>query len=193
MINKVETSWFVVATKPRYERKVADVLVKKGIECFLPVNTTKAYGFDRKKSSNELLFGPYIFVRPVSSTQITLVKSVSGVVNFMYWQNAPASVSNEEIEVLKDFLNNYSNIYVDKIAVKAGESIKVSRGTFMHKENKILQINNNALKVELPSIGYAVIAHLPAMRSQNISAEEKTILKLLEVPQVTGEKKVVNN
>ncbi|MFT3947608.1 MAG: hypothetical protein QM763_11625 [Agriterribacter sp.] len=45
-----------------------------------------------------------------------------------------------------------------KIEVNLNDTVKILYGPFMHKEGKVVQITNNTVKVELPTMGFALIA-----------------------------------
>jgi len=97
--------WYVVYTRPRWEKKVADLLFRKKIEYYCPLNKVYKQWSDRKKLVAEPLFTSYVFVRIDESEQLT-VRLTDGVINFVYWLGKPAQVRNEELEAISDFLNS---------------------------------------------------------------------------------------
>src|SRR5215211_2634080 len=98
MIN--ESKWYAVYTKPRWEKKVADLLTRKQIENYCPLNKVKRQWSDRKKIVMEPLFQSYVFVR-VPKNMLTMVRETSGVLNFVYWLQKPAIIRDEEIDLIK--------------------------------------------------------------------------------------------
>ncbi len=55
------THWYVVYTKARHERKVAENLAAKGIETYCPLKIQTKYWTDRKKRIEVPLFSSYLF------------------------------------------------------------------------------------------------------------------------------------
>src|ERR1700759_2085013 len=55
-------NWYVVYTKPRWEKKVAKQLEQKKIEHYCPLNKVQRQWSDRKKIILEPLFSCYVFV-----------------------------------------------------------------------------------------------------------------------------------
>ena len=96
-------SWYVVYTRPRGEKKIAAILSEKGIENYCPLNRVNRQWSDRKKVILEPLFKGYVFIK-VSEARKWEIKSVDGIVNYVYWQGKPAKVRDEEIDKIKKFL-----------------------------------------------------------------------------------------
>ena len=157
MNDPLQPRWYVVYTKPRWEKKVADLLEKKGHEHYCPLNKVVRQWHDRKKTLLEPLFTSYVFVR-TTPKQHSYIKAISGVVNFIHWLGKPAIVRDEEIQSVKDFLCEHNSVAVEKITVNLHDTVRIVRGPFMHQEGKIIQVSNNTVKIELPSMGYALVA-----------------------------------
>lgn len=56
-------NWYVIYTKPKWEKKVAEQLADAGIECYCPLITQVRQWSDRKKKVVVPLFNSYVFVR----------------------------------------------------------------------------------------------------------------------------------
>ena len=59
---KPTASWYAVYTKPKWEKKVAELLARKGIEHYCPLNRVLKQWHDRKKWVEEPLLTSYVFV-----------------------------------------------------------------------------------------------------------------------------------
>ncbi|MBS1751534.1 MAG: UpxY family transcription antiterminator [Bacteroidetes bacterium] len=149
--------WYVVYTKPNWEKKVAELLGKKGIEQYCPLNKVQKQWHDRKKTILEPLFKSYVFVRAEVQAH-SRIKAMPGILNFVYWLGKPAMVKNEEIDAIRSFLLEHKNVQLEKVAVNVNDVVKIIHGPFIHREGKIVQVTNNTVKIELPSIGYTLIA-----------------------------------
>lgn len=95
--------WYVVKTKARWERKVAEALNGQGIESFCPLKKVQRRWSDRLKTLEEPLFPSCVFVK-MAAGQRTLVRLTEGVVNFAYQNGKPALVKTKEIAQLRKLL-----------------------------------------------------------------------------------------
>jgi transcription antitermination factor NusG len=94
--------WFVIYTRPRWEKKVHSLLLAKGVESYCPLHKVRRKWSDRIKLVEEPLFKSYVFVK-VDEAGRTLVRMTDGVVNFVYWNGKPASIKEKEIQTIRKF------------------------------------------------------------------------------------------
>jgi transcription antitermination factor NusG len=148
--------WFVVYTKPRWEKKVVDQLTKKGIQAYCPANGAAGSWLDRKRTEGIPVFASYVFVR-VSEKNVLELRLLNGIVSFVYWLGQPAIVSNEEIETIKNISASYSFIRLEKNLVKMNEEIQLTTETQLYRKGDVVEVRNTGVKVSLPSLGYFLI------------------------------------
>ena len=154
----MQKNWYMVYTKPRWEKKVVATLTKRKIENFFPRNNSKQLTYLKKiKIQQEPLFESYVFVNTTES-EFDGIKSIDGVVNFIYWKGKPAIVQPEEIEVLKEFTADYQNIRLERTKVNVNDVAKVIDGAKYSIDGNVLTIKNTIVKVNLPSIGFTLCA-----------------------------------
>lgn len=149
--------WYAVYTKPRWEKKVAGLLLQKGIESYCPLNKVRRRWSDRMKTIEEPLFKSYVFVK-VDEAARTAVRMTDGVINFVYWNGKPASIKDREISVIKRFLDEHENVLLQKIEVGVNERVKVIAGPMMDSEGKVLEVKHKTVKVAIDSLGYVLVA-----------------------------------
>lgn len=149
--------WYVVYTRSKCEKKVADLLTKKGIENYCPLTVVLKQWADRKKKVEEPLFSSYVFVRADESKHLP-IQETDGIVNFVYWLGKPAVVKDNEIEVIRQYLNNSYSLSLEKIKVNIHDTVRITSGPLMQQEGNVLQVQTNSVKILLPSLGYAIIA-----------------------------------
>ncbi len=89
-------SWYVIYTKSRCEKAVADKLSLSGIEVFCPLLKRKKLWSDRWKWVEEPLFRSYCFVN-VDEKDRESVFSVQGVVRYVYHCGQPATIREKEM------------------------------------------------------------------------------------------------
>jgi transcription antitermination factor NusG len=152
-------NWYVVYTKPRWEKKVAKLLEQKKIEHYCPLNKVQRQWSDRKKIVLEPLFTSYVFVC-IGENEMIPVKQADGVMNFVYWLKKPAIIREEEIDVIKRFLNDYDNVQLERSVVNVNDPIKIISGPFMERQGNVVEIRNRTVKVSLPNLGYMLIAEV---------------------------------
>lgn len=174
-----EKKWYAVYTKPRSEKKVADLLTKKGIENYCPLNRVKKQWSDRKKIIYLPLFTSYVFVHASLEEQLKVLQT-DGILNFVYWLNKPAVIKNDEIDIIKRFLNEYSFIRLKKATVNINDKVRIVTGPLMEQEGQVISIKNKTIKIILPTLGYWMYAeieagNLNAIKENNLSRSHLNI------------------
>jgi transcription antitermination factor NusG len=172
MIPITKKQWYAVYTRPRWEKKVADLLEKKKIDVYCPLNKVQRQWADRKKVVYEPLFTSYVFVY-VSEQQHLGIKQTDGVVNFVYWLNRPAVIRNDEIDTIKKFLAEYDYVSVEKAQVNLNDRVRIINGPLMMWEGNVVEIRTNTVKITLPSLGHTLVAEI---RKDNV----ETVKPMLE-------------
>ena len=149
--------WFAIYTKPRWEKKVNQLLTDKGVECYCPLNKVKRKWSDRTKIIEEPLFKSYVFVK-VTEEERTKVRLTNGVVNFVYWNGKPAIVREKEIQIIKLFLDEHENVQVRPMDLTVQQRVLIISGTFMDRTATVLDVRKKEVKVSLDSLGYELVA-----------------------------------
>ncbi len=152
-------NWYAVYTKPRWEKKVAELFTRKDIENYCPLNRVHKQWSDRRKVVLEPLFTSYVFVR-ISPLDQLLVRQTEGVLNFVYWLSKPAIVRDEEIELIKRFLNEHDNVRVEMNKVNVNDKVRVVNGPLMLREGSVMEVKHKTIKVSLPTLGYTLVAEI---------------------------------
>ena len=174
----MQKNWYMVYTRPKWEKKVVASLTKRKIENFFPVNNSKQLTYLKKiKIQHEPLFESYVFVNATES-DLPGIKSIDGVVNFIYWKGKPAIVQAEEIEVIKEFTTDHQDIRLEKTKVNVNDVAKVIDAAKYSIDGNVLTIKNTIVKVNLPSIGFTLTAKVETESSlhQKVSFGQKDLL-----------------
>ncbi|MFZ0597495.1 MAG: UpxY family transcription antiterminator [Flavobacterium sp.] len=145
-------NWYVVYTKPKWEKKVAEKLTEIGIECYCPLITQIKEWSDRKKKVEVPLFNSYVFVQ-LEDINRNSVFQISGVIRYLFWLGKPAIVKDSEIDIIKTSLKapNISDISVTSIQV--GDRIKLEAGAFTNQDAIVQEISNTHYILVLESLG----------------------------------------
>jgi len=162
--------WLAVYTKPRWEKKVNQLLQEKGVESYCPLNKVRRKWSDRIKTVEEPLFKSYVFVK-VSEPDRTSVRMTNGVINFVYWNGKPAVIKEKEINAIRRFLNEYEDVEVRPMDLKIDQRVVVTAGPLMDQSGKIVGLRHKTVRVAIESLGYILIAHIE--RTKLTSAQTK--------------------
>ena len=164
----MQKNWYIIYTKPKCEKKVATTFTKRKIENFSPVNCKQVNSTRRRKLIYEPLFDSYVFVN-VTETEIFKVKMVDGVVSLVYWRGKPATISEEEIEAIREFTSYHQDIKLEKAKVSINERATIIDDAKYSMEGNVLTVGNTTVKVNLPSVGFTMVAEV---ESKNVIGRE---------------------
>lgn len=162
------SKWLAIYTKPRWEKKVHQLLTDKGIESYCPLNKVKRKWSDRIKTVEEPLFKSYVFVK-VTDDDRTKVRLTNGVVNFVYWNGKPAIIREKEIQTIKRFLDEHESVQVRPMEFVVNQQVLITSGTFMDKRAVVVDVRRKEVKVAIESLGQELVAYI-----------DKTKLSILE-------------
>jgi len=122
------------------------------------------------KIVEEPLFKSYVFVK-VGEGDRTTVRMTNGAINFVYWDGKPAVIKEKEIIAIKRFLNEYENVEAIPADLKVNQRVRVTKGTLMDQEGKVLDIRHKTARVAIDSLGYILVAYID--RSKLTSAQAR--------------------
>lgn len=177
MIPITKKKWYALYTRPRWEKKVAELLEKKKVIVYCPLNKVQKKWADRKKVVFEPLFASYVFVY-VSEQEHLGIKQTDGVINFVHWLNRPAVIRNEEIDTIRKFLNEYDHVTVEKTQVNLNDRVRIINGPLMMWEGNVVEIRTNTVKITLPSLGQTLVAEIKKENLETIGGLQEQRLKV---------------
>ncbi len=160
--------WLAVYTRPRWEKKAARLLEERGIECYCPLNKIRRKWSDRIKVVEEPLFKSYVFVKIADEHRLP-VRTTAGVINFVYWDGKPAVIKEKEIEAIKRFLDEYENVEAYPVGIKVNQRVRITNGSFMDLEGKVVELKGKFVKVVIDSLGYLLVAYIEKKKVQVVA------------------------
>ena len=146
------------------------LLIEKGLESYCPLNKVRRKWSDRVKIVEEPLFKSYVFVK-VTDEDRTAVRMTNGTVNFVYWDGKPAVIKEKEITAIKRFLDEYENVEARPAALAINQRVRITNGSLMDQEGKVLDVRHKTARVAIDSLGYILIAYID--RTKLTSAQPK--------------------
>lgn len=160
MYEKEEAKWRVLYTKSRQEKKVSNLLTERGIKNYLPTIKTLKQWSDRKKKVEEVLFKSYVFVNLDESDYYMALK-VPGVVRYVSFEGKAATLSERQIETIKDTINNELEFDVSTDYFKKGDLLTIKKGPLKGATGEVVSWSGKKrLLVRINEIGYSLIVHL---------------------------------
>ena len=149
--------WYVVYTRPRWEKKVSSILDQKGIENYCPLNKVVKQWSDRKKTVMEPLFKGYVFVK-IEDAKKWEIKKVDGIINYIQWLGKPAIVKDSEITAIRRFLTEFENVEVVDNQLEVNSIVKINQGVLMDYKGIVIEIIDNKARVQIDSMGIRLSA-----------------------------------
>jgi transcription antitermination factor NusG len=158
-----EKKWYAIYTKPRWEKKIDASLTKKGVESWCPLKKIEKQWSDRKKIIEEPLFKSYVFVH-ISPAEKSNVLMTDGALNFVHYLKKPAVIRDEEIRIIKKYLDE-KDAHISVISEEGYREetrIRVNHGVFMDKEGTVIRGGKKKVFVKLESLGQVMVVEFPA-------------------------------
>lgn len=130
-------SWYALYTCARHEKRVAELIERRNVSCYLPLYRSVRRWKDRRKELELALFPSYVFVR-MSLVNKQKVLEVPGVVHFVSFDGKPAALPEEEIEALRKRLAAKVGVEPHPY-LKSGRKVRVRSGPLQGLEGIILR------------------------------------------------------
>lgn len=161
-------AWYVLYTKPRNEKKVSQLLALKGVEVYCPLREEIKQWSDRKKKVAEPVFRSYVFVLMADYDKENVdVLRTQGTVRFLWWNGKPGLVRDNEIQAIKDFLNDYKNAEIS-FEIKEGQSVNIMEGPLKDMKGIVAHVKGNRAILHLDTLGMSLTATLPVQSLSGI-------------------------
>lgn len=151
--------WFVLYTKPKAEQKATRELEKMGIEVYCPLITELRQWSDRTKKVKTPLFKSYIFVR-LQEPDRNIVFSVPTVVRYLTWLGKPAVVKEEEIEVIKEWLEEDAYEAPQVHSFSPGDLVTINNGAMKGRSGVVQEIGKREIRLVLESLGFVITTRI---------------------------------
>ena len=119
-------SWYALYTRPRHEKKAAELLSEKDFEVYLPLIKKVRQWKDRKKKVDMPLFNSYIFVNFEYNQRFDVLKT-HGIVKIINFSGEPAVIPDWQIDSLKRMLEFPETVRLEKY-ISPGEIVEITAG-----------------------------------------------------------------
>ncbi|MFA6246113.1 MAG: UpxY family transcription antiterminator [Mucilaginibacter sp.] len=169
--------WMVIYTRPKWEKKIDQVLQQLGIESYCPLRVVNRKWADRMKEVSIPLFSCYIFVH-VNLKDYANVLTVAGVLGYVFFMGKPAIVRDGIMNEMKINLSRYKDAeIVDLRSLSVGERVCISKGVFADQAGKVICIQGKSVLLVLENMNCALVARIPVQDiiKQNITNQNDII------------------
>lgn len=161
--------WFVIYTRPRWEKKVNQLLQMQGINSYCPLRKFQSKWADRIKTIELPLFNSYVFVH-ISPKEELKVRLTLGVMNFVYFMGKPAEIRPSVIDSIKGYLQIYPEAEVMSLqGMEVGDRVKIKEGIMKQKEGQIIKLQGKNVLVVIDSLSCALITKVPSSNLELIN------------------------
>ncbi len=131
--------WYVVHTRGRHEKCVAEQCRQRGIATFLPLYQVQRRWKERRAEVLLPLFPSYVFVH-IALDERLRVLGLPGIVSLVSFNNVPAEVPEQQIESLKQAITlGRAEPY---IYLQSGRHVRVTSGPLVGLEGIVVEIKN---------------------------------------------------
>ena len=137
---------------------MAALLLENGIEHYCPINKVIKQWSDRKKVVFEPLFKGYVFVN-LEEQKKWDVKKIPGILNFVYWLGKPAQIRDEEIDIIRKFLNEFDNVQVEEKGFVVNSEVRIRQGVLMNYKGIVIEVLGSCAVVKIDNLDLQLSAH----------------------------------
>jgi len=159
--NKIQ-KWFVIYTRPRAEKKVAEQLAEYNYQVYLPLKKEVRQWKDRLKKVELPLFNSYVFVKVDTKQYYEIPKLINGFVKYITIGGEKIAVREEEIESIKKILNYSSeNIEISNERFNINDKIEIKLGQLKGLKGSLIEFKGKyKIAISIKSIGTSLIVEI---------------------------------
>jgi transcription antitermination factor NusG len=141
-MSNFKPGWYLLYTRPRFEKKVAIELARLNTTCFLPTTKKLRIWWDRKKYIDEPLFPSYVFVCLKSNHDFHNSVNVPGVLGFVRTGKHIQIVNDRIVNNLMILMNQSSELEVSSSDFHIGQELVIRQGPLAGLYCEVIRINN---------------------------------------------------
>lgn len=170
-----ECRWYALRVRCRLEPIVAMSLRSKGVEEFLPAYVQKRVLSDRIKRVQRPLFPGYLFSRFALQDRLTIL-TTPGVMDIVGSRDIPEAVPDEEINVLRRFVDSKLPI-CPWPCLRVGQRVLVERGPLAGVEGILVEFRKDyRLIVSVTLLQRSVSAEIEAAWVTPVRADQPGVV-----------------
>ena len=171
MLDSFDKGWFVLQTYSGYENKVKENLLQRAqtynmleniLRVEIPTQTVNVEKNGKVKEVEEHRFPGYVLVEMVMTDEAWFVvrntPNVTGFVGSHGNRSKPTPLLEEEIRQILISMGQTVDVFDTNI--KVGDVVQIIDGAFMGQEGRVVEIENNKVKIMINMFGSETAAEL---------------------------------
>lgn len=167
--------WYPVYTNPRAEKKAHELLTRKGIEAYLPLQRTLKQWSDRKKWVEEPLIKSYLFVN-ISPSDHSEVLMTQGIARFLYFSGKIASMPEQQIRNLKLLLAEEKEVCVTTRNFTKGENVLVTAGPLQGLKGELVDFQSSKrVLLRIDHTGQSLLIQVPKVFLEPLTSHAELV------------------
>jgi transcription antitermination factor NusG len=153
--NKGSEPWHALHTRHQHEKSVDELLVRQGLETFLPLYKTVHLWKDRSKQLSLPLFVNYVFFRGGAGRRLQILKT-PGVCSIVEIAGRPGVIPDEEIAAIRRVVENSSRIEPHPF-LRKGDWVRIRSGPLAGLEGILVRnLDRLRLVISVEMLGRSV-------------------------------------
>ena len=171
MLDSFDKGWFVLQTYSGYENKVKENLLQRAqtynmteniLRVEIPTQTVNVEKNGKTKEVEENRFPDYVLVEMVMTDDAWFVvrntPNVTGFVGSHGNRSKPTPLLEEEIRQI--LVSMGQTVEVFDTNIKVGDVVQIIDGAFMGQEGRVIEIENNKVKIMINMFGSETAAEV---------------------------------
>jgi len=161
ILDKQNYQWFAIYTRANSEKKIAEKLIEKNIECYLPTRKVLRTWSDRKKWVEEPLFRCYLFVK-VSYREFFNALNTTGVVCFVTFGGKAQPIPENQINNIRTFMSQIDHeVTLTYERIQKGVTVQVVNGSLLGIKGEVINIyGQSRLMIRIDSMNCCLYANI---------------------------------
>ena len=161
-MSNFNSGWYLIYTRPNWERKVANHLAEAGIDHFLATTKTFRKRNDQKKIVEAPLFPSYIFVFLRQLQDYYGAVDTNGVLYFIKESKKIALIKTPVIENLKLIVSAGTNLEAPADHFSVNETLLIKEGCLAGLSCEVVKYKNkDKILVRISLLNRCLLADMP--------------------------------
>jgi transcriptional antiterminator RfaH len=131
--------WYLIYTRPQQERKVANRLLRTGIQTYLPLTRQQRKRSDRIKILHAVLFPSYLFVYLKNIQEYFEGINADGACYYVKSGSQAAKIHGDVINYIRMLENSGENLEVTDMVFKTGQQLVIQQGPLSGLSCEVIQ------------------------------------------------------
>lgn len=156
-----QLNWYALYVMMHHEKRVAEKLRLRGVECFVPIQEVVKQWSDRKKKVQQVVIPMMVFVRTDEETRLEIIRTEPSVRGCLIDRTThrPAVIRDKDMDIFRFMLDFSENTirFTDE-TFSPGEQVKVVKGPLANLEGVLITVGQkHELRVRIDQLGCAVV------------------------------------